>query len=100
MATTIIGTEGARPSLKQNLETLYDNLHAGGAFNVKTNLVTDGSRNGMISGIQEVKHTEKGFKTKMLEGQSELRMVTSGKKTTNMLTSVYGDHSNVKYWNM
>ncbi len=101
MATTIISTESARPSLTQTIEQLYSTLHAGGAYDVKKQLVLNGTHNGLTAGIQSQQHTPKGFKTKMSEQQSEMYMARDNKTiTTRMRTSVYGDHSNKKYWNM
>ena len=100
MATTTIGTENARPSLTQRFENLYETVHAGGAYNVKEDIVTDGSRNERVDGAKERTHTVRGFKTKMREGQSEMKMVNDGTITTQMLTSVNGPHSTKKYWNM
>ena len=100
MATTKIATESARPSLAQNIEELYNSLHVGGAYDAKDDIVTDGARNQLVDGLQERTHTVKGFKTKMLEGQSEMKMVNDGVTTTRMLESVYGPHSTKKYWSM
>lgn len=99
MATTTIKTEDARPSLSQNIEDLYAQIHAGGAFDAKKDLVTDGTHNERVDGILEKTHTIKGFKTKMKEGQSEMIMVNSNGNiiTTRMKTSVYGDHSTRRY---
>jgi hypothetical protein len=98
MATTDIKTESARPSLSQNLETLYAAAHAGGAFDAKKDVVVNGSHNGMVSSHQSRTHTVKGFKTKMAEGQSELHMVNNVKTvTTTLRKSVYGAHSNKRY---
>lgn len=99
MATTQISTESARPSLKQTIEDLYNKMHAGGAYDVKKDLVTDGTRNKQVTSLQSVKQTPKGFKTKMSEQQTELYMgMDSQKVTTSMRTSVYGEHSNKRYW--
>ena len=100
MATTTIATESARPSLAQNIEELYNSHRVGGAYDAKADVITDGSRIERVNGIQEQTHTVKGFKTKMAEGQSEMKMVNDGTITTRMLTSVYGPHSTRKYWNM
>ena len=100
MPTTTIGTEDARASLTQRLENLYETVHAGGAYNAKEDIVSDGSRNEMVNGVKERTHTTKGFKTKMREGQSEMKMVNDGTITTAMLTSINGPHSTKKYWNM
>jgi len=99
MATTIISTESARPSLVQNLEDIYAKLHAGGAFDAK-DLISNGKHNESVTSLQSRTHTPKGFKTKMLEGQSEYFMVRDDKVTTRMLESVNGPHSRQKYWNM
>jgi hypothetical protein len=96
--TTQIATENKRPSLSQNIESLYATMHAGGAFDAKSDLVLDGTRNQRVTSLQEIKHTPKGFKTKMLEQQSELYMAQDQKVvTTRMRTSIYGDHSSVRY---
>jgi len=96
--TTQIATESARPTLSQKLEELYAALHAGGAYDAKAGIVTSG-HNQMIDnfGTFESKVTTKGFKTKMQEQMSEYIMVTQGKETTRMLTSVYGHHSTERY---
>ena len=99
MATTTISTESARPSLVQNLEDIYAKLHAGGAYDAK-DLTTDGEHNEAVTSLQSRTQTPKGFKTKMLEGQTEFKMVTDNKITTRMLESVNGAHSRQKYWKM
>jgi hypothetical protein len=95
--TTQIATESKRPALSQTIADLYDSLHAGGAYDAKADVITSGARNERAGGIQERTHTNKGFKTKMREQASEMLMVTQGKETTRMLTSVYGHHSTVRY---
>jgi hypothetical protein len=102
MPTTKIATESARPSLTQNIVDLYNSVHVGGAYDAKKQLLVTGGHNELIDnfGTFEATITAKGFKTKMSEGQSEFIMVTTGKETTRMLTSVYGHHSTKKYWNM
>ncbi len=98
MPTTQIATENARPSLKQDIETLYANQHTGGAYDTKKELVTNGKHNEIVIGIQSQKHTPKGFKTKMAEQQTELFMAQDNTVvTTRMKTSIYGNHSTVKY---
>lgn len=82
------------------MENLYESIHAGGAYDAKADVVTDGSRNQLVDGDKEKTHTVKGFKTKMREGQSEMKMVNDGTVTTMMLTSVNGPHSTKKYWKM
>ena len=100
MATTKIATESARPSLAQNIENLYNTVRAGGAFNAQKDIVFEG-HNERVNGIQERTHTIKGFKTKMAEQMTEMKMAKdSNVVTTRMRTSIYGDHSNQKYWNM
>jgi hypothetical protein len=99
--TTQISTESKRPSLSQNIESLYENMHVGGAFDAKKDLVTNGSHNERVTSFQSRINTPKGFKTKMSERQTEFFMGNDNKVvTTTMRTSVYGDHSNKKYWNM
>lgn len=98
MPTLQIATESKRPSLTQNIEAVYANFHAGGAFDAKDDLVTDGTRNERVTSPQSRKNTPKGFKTKMREQQTEFFMGSDSKVvTTTMRTSVYGDHSTQKY---
>lgn len=98
MPTTDIKTESARPSLSQDIESLYSTAHAGGAFDAKKDVIINGTRNGMVTSLQERTHTIKGFKTKMAEGQSELIMVQNPNSvTTKLRTSIYGAHSNKRY---
>lgn len=103
--TTQIATESKRPSLSQNIEALYAAMHVGGAYDAKRDVIKNGTRNGLNFSIsndpKDEKHTIKGFKTKMLEQQTELLMGKDSKVvTTAMRTSIYGDHSSRKYWSM
>ena len=101
MPTTQIATESARPSLNQNIEALYSSMHAGGAYDAKDQLITNGTHNELVDGFQEKTHTVKGFKTKMPEQQTEFLMGKNNTVvTTRMRTSVYGDLSTQKYWKM
>jgi hypothetical protein len=98
MATTLIKTESARPSLSQTIEALYATMHAGGAYDAKRDLVLDGKHNEMFVSAQDRTHTAKGFKTKMAEQQTEFFMGLDSKVvTTRMRTSVYGNHSTKRY---
>lgn len=98
MATTQIATESNRPSLNQTIEDLYNSTHAGGAYDAKKDLVTDGRRNEMVTSLQSRTQTPKGFKTKMSEQQTEMYMGRDNKVvTTRMRTSVYGAHSSRRY---
>lgn len=96
--TTQIATESKRPSLSQNIEALYATMHAGGAFDAKADIVSNGSRNERVTSFQSRQNTPKGFKTKMMEQQTELFMGRDSQVvTTRMRTSIYGDHSSVRY---
>jgi hypothetical protein len=95
--TTQIATESKRATLTQTIQDLYNSLHVGGAYDAKKDVVTTGVHNEITDGLQERTHTIAGFKTKMLEQASEFIMVTQGKETTRMLTSVYGHHSTERY---
>lgn len=101
MATTKISTENARSSLNQNIEALYTALHTGGAFNSKTDTGQNDTYNQRVTSLQSRHNTPKGFKIRMKEGLTEFFMARDSKVvTTAMRTSVYGDHSNKKYWPM
>ena len=98
--TTKIATESARPSLVQNIVELYNALHVGGVYDSKGQLVTDGTHNELLDmfGSGESAQTTKGFKTKMQEQMTEMKMgKDSTVVTTRMRTSIYGDHSNRRY---
>jgi hypothetical protein len=98
MPTLQIATESKRPSLTQTIEALYASFHAGGAFDAKEDLVTDGTRNERVTSLQSRHNTPKGFKTKMREQQTEMFMgMDPATVTTRMRTSVYGNHSSVRY---
>ncbi len=98
MPTLQIATENKRPSLTQTIEAIYATFHAGGAFDAKADLVTDGTRNERVTSANSRHNTPKGFKTKMREQQTELFMgIDSKTVTTRMRTSIYGDHSSVRY---
>ena len=97
MATTQIATESKRPSIKQDLKNLYDALRVGGAFNDK-DIINNGNRNLMVKSYSQGQNAVQGFKTKMLETQTEFQMATTpGKITTRYYSSVYGQLSTVKY---
>jgi len=98
MPTTTIATETARPSLKQDLESIYSSMRCGGAFDVKKDLVLDGTHNEKVSSLQSRTHTPAGFKTQMTEQSTEMYMAKDNKVvTTRLRTSIYGDHSNQCY---
>jgi len=98
MPTLQIATENKRPSLTQNIEALYATFHAGGAFDAKADIVSDGTRNERVTSLNSRHNTPKGFKTKMREQQTELFMAMDSKTvTTSLRTSIYGDHSSKKY---
>lgn len=98
MPTLQIKTEGARPSLTQNILDLYASFHTGGAYDSKTDTGQDDVRNERVTSLQERTHTPKGFKIKMREQATEMLMAMDPRVvTTRMRTSIYGDHSSTKY---
>lgn len=98
--TTQIATENKRPSLSQDILSLYKALHTGGAFDSKTETGQGESYNKRVSSFQSRHNTPAGFKIRMQEQNSELYMARDSKVvTTQMRSSIYGEHSNRRYRN-
>ena len=83
-----------RPSLTTNLEQKYKTEHVGGSFDAKS-ITTDGKHSPILGSIQSARYTKAGFKTKMLDGQTELY---EAQGTTSKESSIYmKGFSNVRY---
>jgi len=76
MATSSDSKTIDRESLKQDLATKYEKgARAGGAFNVQTDLKTDGANEISLAGstFDKLYTTTKGFKLKMAQGQTQFK---------------------------
>lgn len=82
-----------RPSLKTSLEDLYQPKRVGGDFDAK-NITTNG-QSPIINSVQSALHTPRGFKTKMMDGSTQM-FEAMGNKSLETSKYVKG-FSNVKY---
>jgi hypothetical protein len=90
-----------RPSLTKTLEQRYADQDVGGAFDAKA-ITTNGKHSPIENSTLSALHTVGGFKTKMLEQQTELDEAkgVSSKESSLMMKGFsnvrYGDTINIK----
>lgn len=90
MATSPDSKTIDRESLKQDLATKYERgAKAGGAYNVQTDVKTNGANEISLGGstFDKLYTTTKGFKIKMAQGQTELKDAAGG--NTSRQLSIY-----------
>ena len=74
-----------RPSISTTLEQKYNDQHVGGAFDAKA-IVVDGTRSPLQNSVLSTLRTPAGFKTKAIEGLTELKEING---ESSLETSLY-----------